>query len=555
MARRGSGDTSQGALSIRDLPASDPAELWPAQAYDRLLRDPSDGLAMLLLLLKSSRWVHRRCETVTFRDARTVARRVSVDFTVPALAPVIELNGAAPVRLIPLTLLRKKTLVHFDLQDEAGTALPLIGLRQTQALTETMLGAWTELLLDGAPVPPGERAELRRIIGAIASGTQEQLDWATARLAREPQPDTSEVRPRLYEDQCFGAVMNWMADNFILMVALNAEVGARRIVKFSYDEPLTLQYKLEHEPESTAPSHRQEQLPAALGVHATRIRFPAPAAENCHSYHFEVEAPPGLRITEATMLAGRPHDEKAPLSFDQVSGGFPRANLHVADVPNGSVSRAQIQLRVAREGWLSTALIASCSTALVLIVAWLTARRSGNDLDAARTVLLAVTGAVASLLVKPQEHRMTTRMLSAIRGVTITATALPFLATGLLVFAPTWPWTRHGILLLAAIAAALASLVTRAWLRAGRGEDVTSPWEQGRRLGERSPRKAPSYGTYAEAERENGYDRPATIVASSEGRHEDEWRWDQTMERSMEKRLDQAVRIVRESARGTLLRT
>ncbi|HEX2192070.1 MAG TPA: hypothetical protein VHH09_02670 [Acidimicrobiales bacterium] len=553
MVEAGNGHQGLSSIARRDLEVGDPAELWPAQAYARLLSDPSDGLGMLLLLLKSSHWVHRRCESVTFHDARTVARRVSVDFTVPALAPVIQLNGADRVRLIPLTLLRKKTLVHFSLQDDSGRSLPLIGLRQTQALTKTMLKAWAELVSDGDVGAPEKREHVDKVITALASGTQEDLDWATAQLERNAESLGSELVPRLYQDPCFGVVANSMADKFILMVALNEDVGARRIVKFSYDEPLTLRYKLEAELDGGEPrSHWREQLPAALGLHATRIRFPAPAAENCQSYHFEIEAPPGLRIAEANMLAGRPHDETANASVDQVSGGFPRVNLHVADVPNGSASRAQIHLRVAREGWLSTALIASWSTAAVLIVAWLSALES-DDLSSARTVLLAVTGAVASLLVKPQEHRMTSRMLCAIRALTITATALPFLATAVLVFAPNRGWTSPVILLFAALALGLAGLVTVAWARAGQGKDVTSPWEQRRRLPK--PRRAEETAspTYREAEANNGYDRPATIVASSEGWHATDRSWDPAMDHSMERRLEQAEAIVRRSAGDPLL--
>lgn len=525
--------------------------LWPADAYTTLLSNPADGLSMLLMLLRSPKWVHRRCESVTFHDDRTVARRVSIDFTVPTLAPLVELTPDAPVRLIPLTLLRKKTLVHFDLRDHENNALPLLGLRQTQALTETMLAAWAAVL-SGAPTPgtPGDK-EISRCVRDIAHGTQDHLRSAIRTLKGTPSRSTFSHN-QLYGNPCFSVVIDRLVDSFMLIVALGADVGVRRVIKFSYDEPLSLEYKSH---ETGVRGDGPGRLWAALGWEPMRIRFPTPAAENCQSYHFEVEAPAGVHIVEATMLAGRPSDRQVRPSFDQVGGGFPRANLHVADVPNGSLAQAQVSLRVARDGWLSTSVLACLATALVLFATWVSVARPRGNLESPEAILLTVTGAVATVLVKPYEHRMVTRMLSGVRVLTIAATSLPFLVTGLLLFGADWSWTPVTILALAISSGVLAISVCVTWLRAGQRVRRISPWEQGPRVDDllsgdgRSRRQVfigpPEYLSYEKAAAAEGYNRPATIVASSEGQHResdlDDNRWSKDLEERMEQQLGDAL--------------
>jgi hypothetical protein len=86
-----------------------------------------------------------------------------------------------------VTLLRKKSLVNFDLRDETGTAVPLIGLRQTQRLHLRMLEDWAEVVLGGqgngsAGLRDGEqlsgalRADIRRIVCGSQDDIEQGLD-------------------------------------------------------------------------------------------------------------------------------------------------------------------------------------------------------------------------------------------------------------------------------------------------------------------------------------------------------------------------------------------
>jgi len=140
---------------------------WPSGLYRDAFEDPHRAAHILQLLLSSQTWVHRRVEAVIFRDGTTATRKVSVDFTLPSQAPTCAVcarwsqanghhpdgdpTGAAtlelPPRLVPITLLPKRSLINFDLRDESGAALPHLELRQNQDLTFALLCIWAQYVI------------------------------------------------------------------------------------------------------------------------------------------------------------------------------------------------------------------------------------------------------------------------------------------------------------------------------------------------------------------------------------------------------------------------
>jgi len=68
----------------------------------------------------SARWVVRRVESIDFVDDRTVRRRVSVDYTVPADTVTLRVSDKATIRILPLALMRRKNMVKFDFMDHDG---------------------------------------------------------------------------------------------------------------------------------------------------------------------------------------------------------------------------------------------------------------------------------------------------------------------------------------------------------------------------------------------------------------------------------------------------
>src|SRR3954470_17490755 len=110
---------------------------WPQSpsAWDELSNCDRCGIKLLRLFRYSADWVVRRVENGSCVDDSTVRRFVSVDYEPPGDALTFRCPDGEAVRLLPLAILRRKSLVNFDFRDHDGTALPLIGLRQNQALT------------------------------------------------------------------------------------------------------------------------------------------------------------------------------------------------------------------------------------------------------------------------------------------------------------------------------------------------------------------------------------------------------------------------------------
>jgi hypothetical protein len=121
-----------------------PEPAWPLRPadWDALAACHDCGIGMLRVFIRSATWVVRRVEKVEFLDDRTVRRHVSMDYALPDDAVALRRADGTLTRIVPLTMMRRKSLVNFDLRDEHGRALPLLGLREAQALTLAIARAW-----------------------------------------------------------------------------------------------------------------------------------------------------------------------------------------------------------------------------------------------------------------------------------------------------------------------------------------------------------------------------------------------------------------------------
>ncbi|MGH2822302.1 MAG: hypothetical protein ACRDLY_04625, partial [Thermoleophilaceae bacterium] len=161
-----------------------PTHPWPTCEADwNLLADCRDcGIAMLRLFMRSAEWVVRRVERIEFLDERTVRRRMSVDYTSPGEGAVRLRRGDRDLRVLPLAVLRRKSLIKFDLRDEDGRPMPLLGLRETQALTLGAVRAWAAAALAGTEWETTGSARLpdpvARFLDGVVVGDQNELNAA-----------------------------------------------------------------------------------------------------------------------------------------------------------------------------------------------------------------------------------------------------------------------------------------------------------------------------------------------------------------------------------------
>jgi hypothetical protein len=521
---------------VHEIHAALAGDTWPDHAWREAVSCRSCGLRTLVLLLKSREWVVRRVERVSFHDDRTIRRQVSMDFVIPPLAPKYQVSGTETVRLVPLTVMRKKTLVNFGIRDSRGEPLSLLSMRHNQALTEQMVLALADVT-KGVDSSSPALAEFARI---VAAGTQDELITLFDKIHAGEVGD--DVRG-LLADPAAARLARRLVNNFLLLPPIADDGPSQRVMSFWYDEPLTLTYKTSgYNPAEKMYEHGQRPLPlwapkrlaAVIGWSPTVVRFPTPAAENTQSYHFEVEAPSGVMIASASMVAGRPNEPVAP-SWDHVEGGFPVVNLHVVDVPNGSMSRTQVSLRLSRRGWLTASALASAFSSVLLWAAGLLHVR-GEQGQTVATALLAVTAAVIVFIVRPDEHQMASRLVTTVRAAA-TVSVFLLVAVGVLITFRDQP--PQATLRAAAVVGTICTLlVLVGWARARPSRSRISPWEQGLLLlDDRSDRTTVAFDNLEDARRRFGFDQPSIKVDSSEGDHGETFNWTDATEGELEGRL------------------
>ena len=421
--------------------------------------------------------------------------------------------------------------------------------------------------------------QVEDFLDGVVAGDQAELNAAFGAMKKaQDGPLTA-----LSNDRLFTALLDRFANSFVLFTVDGSSVGVRRIIKFAYDEPLTLAYHTTSyqghrdgpcAPAAPAADGKTEPtygrgghwlsrwawapVKAGLGWTPTLIRFPVPAAEQAAAFHLEVSAPPEVSIVEASLLAGLPNlylsgrddplediaawesaaagptsDRKSRRrrrpSFDYIGDLYPTVDLHVVDVPVGSLSRAQVKLQASATGWLTTAVIALWLASAILWVAWLAGPPSG---ETAPSLLISLAAAIIAVLARPDPHRMITRLLTLVRGLAGLSAILTMAGAVVFAFAP--EDAESYLLAFAALSLGPALCVSRAWWVSRRGERAErrvrlSPWEQYLPYDALLRRTDPDFHVdlarkfdrapypYDKAVADLGFHQPAIKVASSEG--------------------------------------
>ncbi|MEO7267626.1 MAG: hypothetical protein ABIW49_00255 [Knoellia sp.] len=434
---------------------------------------------------------------MTFDRDRSVSRTIEIELLVRRDAPVFVDQDGRQFWLIPLSMMHRRTLVNFYITDELGNPLTMPGIRLTQGFDESILLAAANLDADDALL--GSQ-ELREFVRDFIAGEKNPVhDRATAFL-NNPRDEPCGLRP-LMGKTLFEETVRRLRRTFSLFVFLPVEEGRHRLLSMSFDEPTDWRYQRPDLQRHGAvvtyaagdAAHRVSRferapLLAALALRPTRIRFQVPGAEHAASYHFEATAPQGIRIVEASLLAGRPNEPGREVSWDHVVGHSPKVGLHALEIPNGSLCRVQLDLAVPSRGWLATLLVASWLIFLVVLAAcyhWLT---HSDDWDTDRVtnvvaILITTSAGVAALLSQHEFVGVAARLVAPMRALAVVQMALPALGAGFLAYgSPLDDKFSVGDALtsITGVAFLISLLITFAWyhsLRIERRSIVRSPWD------------------------------------------------------------------------------
>lgn len=538
------------------------------------------GRRVLLAELEFSEWVLRRVEKVEFERDRNVSRRISIDLCVRADAPIFVDAEGTQFWLLPVSVMRRRTLVNLDIRDEAGESITMLGLRLAQRLDESVLRAAAVLAI------PGEWGDLKsqqidRFITELVAGNAAEAREAMDRAMAAPN-DSDNPFHALLTDPVFSGALARLRRNFTLYAMLPVAARRHRLLRMSFDEPTDWGYQkptLEPLPkgengvryragrptidEVDEPAVSQGRwyrpaslrrrarrrwdriaaywarrniilahMAAGLGIFPTRVRFQIPGAENAASYHFEITAPHGVRIVKATLLAGRPNDPDRHVSLDDVRGHQPTVGLHAVEIPNGSLCRAQVDLRVPTRGWLTTVLLSCIAISAVLTSVWWHLRGSAatwppGQLTNVVLLLVTVSGASATFVAQRDAGGVAARLVTLLRAVGAVAIALPAAAAAFLVYTARAAegsdsgfdaTDRKAVAFLSCVSIVLLLLIAVAWVRTRwaerRSVEQRSPWDQTRKT------RRELTTNFNAAIQEFGFDTAAVGIQSAEGWHE-----------------------------------
>ena len=444
------------------------------------------GVRTLQLLTQFHKWVYRRVEAVEFRDDTTVVRKVSVDFQLPQSAPRRTLADGSTVRLVPLTWVKKRPLRNFDIRDENAAAMPLLRTSDRNGLITKGLVASAETLIGRPQLDIEVENDIRRMVEGSRNEAEQILQqWKNG----------SGIKRELFNHPEFGMLLRRAAHNTVIIVPMREDSQPHRIIKYCSEERFHLD---DGAMRSVARSELNvnERVASTLGTRSAGTRFSTPAVQDTQSYHFELASPPGVDIAGGVLVGGRPF-EQSDSALDAEPGGDPRLHLYVSDVPLGSRGTALVWLRPSSHELRQVVLAASMIAVILLLGAvwvWTSFSRetappweSGlqpsdvvslaashdSRAAAAATLLILLPAVFATLLARPTEHAMASRLLHNLRLLVILSAGLAYIAAATLI-AGFPPQILRVLWVLLTFMACLVAVVVAASYRYGPEKSVQS---------------------------------------------------------------------------------
>jgi hypothetical protein len=363
---------------------------WPGEVLEERAGEIAVGFAALLT--RQVAWRHRRVETIDVLSHEQVRRSVSVDFTVP-LEHRGDLQLADGQFVVPLAVLEKRQLVHFDLRSEDDEALALLRSEEVQLIARELLYLLVDLDADEGD-PPEVSDLIERV---LAAGPQD------AEVVGAQVDAVADALPG------FAALARPLTRGFLLCATLG-DVSRRRIVKFAYDEPLARPGRWEH-------------------FYGTQ------GCTEAASYHVELAIPEGLRARSVDMIDNRTGEllAEGPRDSD-------RPGLHyIADARERTEPGLQVHYGTERSGFLLPAMVVAWVIAFELGLAFLFAdlRELATTGGPAVAVLLSVSAVFSSLVLRAGEHPLVQLVLARYRGWLAAATLAAVVAGATLAFRAT----------------------------------------------------------------------------------------------------------------------
>ena len=356
------------------------------------------------LLLADTDWIRRRKDTVTILDDTALQKRTSVDFQTDCLPCAEVTRDGDRLLLAPVFVLPKAeaVLMSFDLVDESNKRLSLTTKSDNATFSGEVLVAMAAEVL-GRTIPNGFADSLRDIAGA----SPREADEIRRLLLRNGASDLdAEDMGKLRSSARFRWWSATLGHSSIApAIFRHPRTSKRKLLKLDYKHPIA------------AEPGRSE----LFGLHAYHVGVDSSWIE-AQSYHVEVQAPEGCRITEAKLS----DDLNADPATE--TGHLRRVHLYLDDASSAGAGTTSLELRTNTQAFLGGAVTASGLTTLALLVcAWQAPNIAANP-TSAPSLFLLFPGLIASYVNRPDQHPLTSRMLSGVRVLLLASALMAFAA-------------------------------------------------------------------------------------------------------------------------------
>lgn len=393
------------------------------------------GGALVDVVMAWAEWCHRRVDSLHVLEGERGRRRQSIDCTPPP-DPRLLVDRAARTdtaispehgpMILPLALIKKTPLRHFDMRDGHGNPMPLL---RSDEITDLQLSMLAYMFgIDGVELVPKWRDILCDLLGSGESDSASDNVTALFDTGKWKGERVWWTSPRP-SDVTSGMVRNF-AESFLLLSAVDSQhAGTRQILKYSYHWNVD------------APKWDRLSSPFIAVGGERRISIDLEQAAAARSYHFEVPTPAELECAALVL----PPSDTHPVVYGQEidESGSPIAHAHgsYASTPTG---KANLFLRLPRRGlWLATTVATLFTAAVVGGVLYLPNAKDvwmGAQEAAAALLIAAPAVYFGLLLATGRETRLATGPLGFLRVLLFLCTISLFIVATSIVGELNQPW-------------------------------------------------------------------------------------------------------------------
>lgn len=374
-------------------------------------------------------WCHRRVDSIHPLDGDQGRRKQSIDCTPPTdprlLLEASERHAQALLPqhgqiVLPIALVQKRSLRHFDARDAAGVPLPILNSEEISEFELDMLQNMLDIV-DEVTLLPDWRTNLRSLLGSGENDSQSKAVrglFTSGRWRGKQIWDTSGRPPR---DFTRDMIRNF-ASHFLLLATVDSQrAGVRQVLKYSYhwdlDEPKI--------------SERLSAPLLAIGA-MRKIPIPADQPAAARSYHLEFHTQHEFECEALVLPPGNGSPTVANGHTDLTKKPMAHAHATYSEQPT---TDPYVMVRLPSRGmWLSTTLAVLFTAAVLGGIEYIEFAKHWwtNAPESSAALLIAAPAVFFGLIASGREHRLVRHALGFLRGtLLICAASLFVLATSI----------------------------------------------------------------------------------------------------------------------------